>query len=438
MISTAKTVHLAAGCFWGAEKYFSLVDGVLSTRTGYANGADGLNNPTYEEVYTDRTGFAETVRIVYDPEVLPLSELLKLYFAAIDPVSLNRQGGDEGTRYRTGIYYSDPSDLPAIHSAFDEEAARHAEPLAVEVLPLKNFYDAEEYHQSYLDKNPGGYCHIPDALFRKVCLEKGQKKALYREISAEARSLTAGETDPVALMAELSAVLYEKLRCHWAGFYRVDAKPAELVAPAASEGAASEGAASKGAANEGAASEGAGAELVLGPFQGPVACLRIPYGRGVCGTAWKERRTVVVPDVDAFPGHIACSALSRSEIVVPLFAAPRHITPCPRPAETAASSSLAAADDKSAADTTAASDSPAPAADTAVATSLAATADKPVADTAASATDKPAADTAASDSHADTAGPVVAVLDIDSRELAAFDSNDALCLEALLASCFPA
>ena len=352
MISTAKTVHLAAGCSWGAEKYFSLVDGVLSTRTGYANGADGLNNPTYEEVYTDRTGFAETVRIVYDPEVLPLPELLKLYFAAIDPVSLNRQGGDEGTRYRTGIYYSDPSDLPAIRSAFDEEAARHAEPLAVEVLPLKNFYDAEEYHQSYLDKNPGGYCHIPDALFRKVCLEKGQKKALYREISAEARSLTAGETDPVALMAELSAVLYEKLRCHWAGFYRVEAKPAELV---------------------------------LGPFQGPVACLRIPYGRGVCGTAWKERRTVVVPDVDAFPGHIACSALSRSEIVVPLFAAPRNIAPCPPPAA-----------------------------------------------------DKPAADTAASNSHAAAAGPVVAVLDIDSRELAAFDSTDALCLEALLAICFPA
>ncbi len=399
MISTAKTVHLAAGCFWGAEKYFSLVDGVLSTRTGYANGSDGLNNPTYEEVYTDRTGFAETVRIVYDPEVLPLSELLKLYFAAIDPVSLNRQGGDEGTRYRTGIYYSDPSDLPAIRSAFDEEAARHAEPLAVEVLPLKNFYDAEEYHQSYLDKNPGGYCHIPDALFRKVCLEKGQKKALYREISAEARSLTAGETDPVALMAELSAVLYEKLRCHWAGFYRVEAKPAELVAPTASEGA--------------------GAELVLGPFQGPVACLRILYGRGVCGTAWKERRTVVVLDVDAFPGHIACSALSRSEIVVPLFAAPRHIAPCPPPAETAA------ADDKPAADTTAASDSPAAVADTAVATSLAATADKP------------AADTAASNSHAAAAGPVVAVLDIDSRELAAFDSTDALCLEALLASCFP-
>ncbi len=428
MISTAKTVHLAAGCFWGAEKYFSLVDGVLSTRTGYANGADGLNDPTYEEVYTDRTGFAETVRIVYDPEVLRLSELLKLYFAAIDPVSLNRQGGDEGTRYRTGIYYSDPSDLPAIRSAFDEEAARHAEPLAVEVLPLKNFYDAEEYHQSYLDKNPDGYCHIPDALFRKVCLEKGQKKALYREISAEARSLTAGETDPVALMAELSAVLYEKLRCHWAGFYRVEAKPAERLAPAAGEGATSES----------AAGEGAGAELVLGPFQGPVACLRIPYGRGVCGTAWKERRTVVVPDVDAFPGHIACSALSRSEIVVPLFAAPRNIAPCPPPAETTASSSLAAADDKPAADTTATSDSPAAVADSAVATSLAATADKPVADTATSATDKPAADTAASNSPAAAAGPVVAVLDIDSRELAAFDSTDTLCLEALLAICFPA
>ena len=301
MISTAKIVHLAAGCFWGAEKYFSLVDGVLSTRVGYANGR--TVDPTYEEVYTDKTGFAETVRVVYDPDILPLGELLRLYFAAIDPVSLNRQGGDEGTRYRTGIYYSDPSDLTAIQKAFDEEAARHSEPLVVEVLPLENFYDAEDYHQSYLDKNPGGYCHIPNALFARTCREKGVKKAIYREIEAEALALTSGETDPVALMAEVSAVLYDKLRCHWAGFYRVAPKQ-----PAAGETAGSA-----------PASEAAGSELVLGPFQGPVACLRIPFGRGVCGTAWKERRTVVVPNVDAFPGHIACSALSRSEIVVPLF-----------------------------------------------------------------------------------------------------------------------
>ena len=350
MISTAKTVHLAAGCFWGAEKYFSLVDGVLSTRVGYANGR--TTDPKYEEVYTDKTGFAETVRVVYDPDILPLGELLRLYFAAIDPVSLNRQGGDEGTRYRTGIYYSDPSDLPAIRSAFDEEAARHSEPLAVEVLPLENFYDAEDYHQSYLDKNPGGYCHIPNALFTKVCREKGPKKALYREIEADARALTAGETDPVAVMAELSAVLYDKLHCHWAGFYRV-----------------------------------AGSELVLGPFQGPVACLRIPFGRGVCGTAWKERRTIVVPDVDAFPGHIACSALSRSEIVAPLFA--------PTPA----------------------------------------CGDVPGIDQPLSGAEAPAAagDGAACCSCAAPA-PVIAVLDIDSRDLAAFDSTDALCLEHLLSS----
>ena len=336
MISTAKIVHLAAGCFWGAEKYFSLVDGVLSTRVGYANGR--TSDPTYEEVYTDKTGFAETVRVVYDPDILPLGELLRLYFAAIDPVSLNRQGGDEGTRYRTGIYYSDPSDLTAIQKTFDEEAARHSEPLAVEVLPLENFYDAEEHHQSYLDKNPGGYCHIPNALFARTCREKGVKKALYREIEAEALALTSGETDPVALMAEVSAVLYDKLRCHWAGFYRV-----------------------------------AGSELVLGPFQGPVACLRIPFGRGVCGTAWKERRTVVVPNVDAFPGHIACSALSRSEIVVPLFS--------PTPADSAATDGR---------------ETP--------------------------------------DGHSAAPALVVAVLDIDSRELGAFDSTDALCLEHLLSA----
>ena len=394
MNSTAKTVHLAAGCFWGAEKYFSLVDGVLSTRVGYANGRTA--DPTYEEVYTDKTGFAETVRVVYDPDILPLGELLRLYFAAIDPVSLNRQGGDEGTRYRTGIYYSDPSDLPAIRSAFDEEAARHSEPLAVEVLPLENFYDAEDYHQSYLDKNPGGYCHIPNALFTKICREKGVKKALYREIEADARALTTGETDSVAVMAELSAILYDKLHCHWAGFYRVaDRQPAaseEGAGNAAGKGGAHDGTSSEPAAHEAAATEpstsgAAGSELVLGPFQGPVACLRIPFGRGVCGTAWKERRTVVVPDVNAFPGHIACSALSRSEIVVPLFA--------PTPA----------------------------------------CGDVPGIDQPLSGAEAPAAagDGAACCSCAAPA-PVIAVLDIDSRDLAAFDSTDALCLEHILAS----
>ena len=157
-----KEIYLAAGCFWGAEHYLKQIRGIVRTETGYANG--NISHPTYREVYTDSTGYAETVHVVYDPDVLGLERLLQIYFMAIDPTSLNKQGGDEGTRYRTGIYYSDPADLPSIQRVYDRVAGEIKAPLAVEVKPLKNFYRAEDYHQDYLDKNPQGYCHISPAL----------------------------------------------------------------------------------------------------------------------------------------------------------------------------------------------------------------------------------------------------------------------------------
>ena len=157
-----KDIYLAAGCFWGAEHYLKRVRGVIKTETGYANG--NIAYPTYREVYTDKTGYAETVHVVYDPDVLGLDRLVQIYFKAIDPTSLNRQGEDEGTRYRTGIYYSDPADLPAIQRICERVSGEIKAPLAVEVKPLKNFYRAEEEHQDYLDKHPQGYCHIPLAL----------------------------------------------------------------------------------------------------------------------------------------------------------------------------------------------------------------------------------------------------------------------------------
>jgi len=162
MVST-RDIYLAGGCFWGAEHYLKQIRGVVSTETGYANGH--VENPTYQQVYTDTTGFAETVHVTYDPEQLSLRFLLELYFKAIDPTSLNRQGEDSGTRYRTGVYYTDPTDLPTIEAVFAAQQASAGAPLAVEKLPLKNFYPAEEYHQDYLDKNPSGYCHLPSALF---------------------------------------------------------------------------------------------------------------------------------------------------------------------------------------------------------------------------------------------------------------------------------
>ncbi|MCQ2178677.1 MAG: peptide-methionine (S)-S-oxide reductase MsrA [Bacteroidales bacterium] len=158
-----KKIYLAGGCFWGAEHFLKRICGVVSTRVGFANG--NVEAPSYELVYTDTTGHAETVEVEYDPDRLSLAFLVEMFFRAIDPLSLNRQGGDSGTRYRTGIYYVDPVDLESIMYIFDGEARKYSEPLAVEVLPLKCFYPAEDYHQDYLDRNPGGYCHLPAALF---------------------------------------------------------------------------------------------------------------------------------------------------------------------------------------------------------------------------------------------------------------------------------
>ena len=158
-----KHIYLAGGCFWGTEHFFKQIDGVVETEVGFANGQ--TENPTYEQVYTDTTGYAETVHVVYDPDKVNLEFLLRMFFVAIDPTSLNKQGHDEGTRYRTGIYYTDSEDLPTIEKVYTEEQSKFAQPLVVEKLPLRNFYSADEYHQDYLDKHPDGYCHLPKALF---------------------------------------------------------------------------------------------------------------------------------------------------------------------------------------------------------------------------------------------------------------------------------
>ena len=156
-----KTIYLAGGCFWGTQKFFDRLAGVMNTVVGYANGS--TENPTYEQV-KHGSGHAETVKIEFDESVIAPEKLLELYFLTIDPLSVNRQGEDSGVQYRTGIYYTDESLLAAIESAVKAQENAVGKPLAVEVLPLENFFCAEEYHQKYLDKNPGGYWHIPKSL----------------------------------------------------------------------------------------------------------------------------------------------------------------------------------------------------------------------------------------------------------------------------------
>ncbi len=265
-----KVIYFAGGCFWGVEHFFKGVDGVLEAVPGYANG--NTENPSYKEVYTDTTGHAETVKVTYNPDRVCLEMLLKLFFTVTDPLTLNRQGHDEGTRYRSGVFYADDEDRPVIEQAFRETESRLGVPIVTELEPLRCFYPAEEYHRDYLDKNPDGYCHL------------SLKTFIYLRLYQDIRLFLGNEADVTARMADISALISKKMKFFWTGFYRV-----------------------------------VGNELILGPFQGDAACLRIGYGKGVCGTAWKEARTIVVPDVEEFPGHIACSSLSRSEIVVPVY-----------------------------------------------------------------------------------------------------------------------
>lgn len=307
-----KTIYLAGGCFWGTEHYIRQFDGIIETMTGYANGT--IHDPSYEQVYTDKTGYVECVRVIYDENTLSLRTLLKLFFISIDPLQKDGQAGDIGTRYRTGIYWDNELDRQTVEDVYAEISstyeveltdAVHSDSIrtqqniiSVKTGPLQCFYPAEEYHQDYLVKHPDGYCHISLATQHFAKTYARMTKALkaaghmseilskeekYRILSEYISLLVKAKDDITKRMAQISLMIHQAFGFWWTGFYLVK-----------------------------------GNELILGPYQGPLACLRIAYGRGVCGTAWKEERTIVVPDVEEFPGHIACSSESKSEIVIPL------------------------------------------------------------------------------------------------------------------------
>lgn len=151
-------IYFAGGCFWGVEEYFSRIPGVFEVTVGYANGK--TENPTYEQVCSGKTGFAETVHIRYDAQTVNLKTLAKQFFKIIDPISINRQGNDKGSQYRTGMYFLNVKDQSILASVMADIEKKYDKPLAVELLPLHNYFPAEEYHQNYLKKNPRGYCHI--------------------------------------------------------------------------------------------------------------------------------------------------------------------------------------------------------------------------------------------------------------------------------------
>lgn len=159
-----KEIYFAGGCFWGTEHFFKQVRGVVATEVGYANGNNSLK-PTYNQVSRGNTGFTEAVKVTYDPAIVDFDLLIDLFVQTIDPTSLNRQGNDVGNQYRTGIYFTDTKDKVIIDRKLKELAKKHTAKIVVEAEPLRNFYDAENYHQDYLEKNPNGYCHIGPNLF---------------------------------------------------------------------------------------------------------------------------------------------------------------------------------------------------------------------------------------------------------------------------------
>ncbi len=154
-------IYLAGGCFWGVEKYFKQINGVTKTLVGYANG--NCDSTSYKELKD--TNHAEVVYLEYDEKIVSLAFLLDMYYKVIDPISVNKQGEDEGVQYRTGIYYVNDNQLHTIEDSIEELEKKLDATVAIEIEPIKNFITAEEYHQDYLDKNPTGYCHIPNSKF---------------------------------------------------------------------------------------------------------------------------------------------------------------------------------------------------------------------------------------------------------------------------------
>ena len=158
---TTETITLGGGCFWCTEAVFKEVQGVLDVESGYSNGE--LPHPSYEQVCTGRTGHNEVVRLQFDPAQISLREVLEIFFVVHDPSTLNRQGNDVGTQYRSGIYLDNPGQEPVARAVIAELAAelaaRGGAPVVTEVLPLSNYWPAEDYHQDFFEKNPTqGYC----------------------------------------------------------------------------------------------------------------------------------------------------------------------------------------------------------------------------------------------------------------------------------------
>ncbi len=174
-MNNLQDIYFAGGCFWGVEEYFSRIPGVYDVTSGFANGT--TDNPSYEDVIYRNTGHAETVHIQYDPSIISLKTLTEQFFKIINPISLNKQGNDVGTQYRTGIYYTNSADVPVIEAVIKEVQKNYSAKIVTELQVLDHYFLAEGYHQDYLKNNPNGYCHISFASLNEVVLETEKEPA---------------------------------------------------------------------------------------------------------------------------------------------------------------------------------------------------------------------------------------------------------------------
>ena len=277
-----KEIVIAGGCFWGMEAFYSQMDGVLDVVSGYANS--NIDSPSYSEVKKHLTTSVEAIKITYDSSTIDLPLIFYYLFQIVDVTAIDHQGGDYGHQYRSGIYYKKEEEKELALSMVKELQKNYVDKIAIEILPLNNFFLAEEYHQDYLSKNPDGYCHIHLQQLQDKH-KKLNKKSLYQEAILNLKGLLDSSMGQTTNLANASALLKEKFPYYsWIGFYLCNDK-----------------------------------HLYLGPFQGKPACVKIDFHKGVCGTSYTNKKTLIVQDVHAFPGHIACDSGSNSEIVVPLL-----------------------------------------------------------------------------------------------------------------------
>lgn len=205
-----KTIYLAGGCFWGVQAFFDKVEGISNSQVGYANGHK--SDPSYEEVCTGKTGFAETVKLDYDDDKISLNKILLQFFKIIDPTLYHRQGNDVGSQYRTGIYTINAWDREVVEYFLKDQGKNYEKEILVENFLLINFYPAEEYHQKYLEKNPGGYCHIDLSLAEEELsgiLTESEKEGKVKSLNQLQYEVTQENKTELPFTSELDN-FYEK------------------------------------------------------------------------------------------------------------------------------------------------------------------------------------------------------------------------------------